>query len=66
MWDYQGMTIYGKYMGDIPVSGRVTLSRVALGGRVHHHIKLKTPIVVYGSVRESVILEHQFVEKVTN
>ena len=64
MWNYEGMTIYGKYMGTIPVVGRVTLSRVALGGRVHHHIALNSSVNVYGSVRKSVILEHEFVERI--
>lgn len=64
MWNLEGMTITGKYMGEFPVAGVVELSRVKYGGEVSHHVKLTTPIVVYGTTRDRVILEHGFVETV--
>jgi hypothetical protein len=39
-WNLEGAFVEGNYCGDIPVSGVVTLSRVAYGGRVEHHIEL--------------------------
>lgn len=65
-WNLEGMTVEGRYMGDFPVVGKVTLSRVKYGGGVDHHIELETPIVVYGATRDRVILENKFVEKVVD
>lgn len=64
MWNLEGMTITGKYMGEFPVTGVVELSRVKYGGEVSHHVNLTTPIVVYGATRDRVILEHAFIETV--
>lgn len=64
MWNLEGMTITGKYMGEFPVTGVVELSRVKYGGEVSHHVNLETPIVVYGATRDRVILEHAFIETV--
>ena len=64
MWNYEGMTVTGLYMGDFPVVGKVELSRVKYGGEVSHHVVLETPIVVYGATRERVILEHRNVATV--
>jgi hypothetical protein len=64
MWDYTGLVVSGLYMGEIPVTGKVRLSRVKYGGTVSHHIDLKTPITVYGAVRESVILDMNQVTQV--
>ena len=63
-WNLEGMQVTGKYMGSIPVSGVVEISRVQYGGEVTHHIQLDFPITVYGAVRDRVILEHKFVESV--
>jgi hypothetical protein len=40
-WNLEGAFVQGNYCGDISVSGVVTLSRVAYGGRVEHHIELE-------------------------
>ena len=64
MWNLEGMTVTGKYLGEFPVTGKVELSRVKYGGGVDHHIALETPIVVYGETRDRVILEHRNVESV--
>lgn len=63
-WNLEGLTVTGKYLGTIPVTGRVELSRVKYGGEVSHHIVLESPITVYGAVRDRVILEHGFVSSV--
>ncbi|MFZ9616603.1 MAG: hypothetical protein ACO3AG_08040 [Fluviibacter sp.] len=53
-------------MGEIPVSGRVVLSRVAYGGDIKHTVELDQPVNVYGAIRDRVILEHGFVETVAD
>ena len=63
-WNLEGSRIAATYLEEIPVVGRVTLSRVAYGGRVNHHIQLDTPINLYGEQRDSVIVEHSTVERV--
>lgn len=64
MWNYEGMIVTGKYLGDFPVTGVVELSRVKYGGEVTHHVALDTPIEVYGEMRDRVILEHSEIESV--
>jgi hypothetical protein len=63
-WNLEGMYVEATYLEEIPVSGRVELSRVAYGGRVNHHIVLTQPVTVYGAVRDRVIIEHAQVERV--
>ena len=65
-WDLEGMQVSGLYLGEIPVEGHVTLSRVAYGGDVVHTVKLNSPIKVYGAIRECVKLDHKFVSKVAD
>jgi hypothetical protein len=59
-----GQRVIGMYLGDIAVSGVVRLSRVTYGGSMSHHVTLDNPINVFGEVRESVILEPEFVKGV--
>jgi hypothetical protein len=66
MWNLEGMRVNGLYMGCFPVQGRVMLSRVQYGGEVSHHIELEESIKVYGAVRDRVILEHRFVNRVVD
>ena len=40
-WKLEGMYVEATYCSDIPVGGVVTLSRVAYGGRIQHHIELE-------------------------
>ena len=63
-WDLEGMKVFGLYMGQFPVTGKVELSRVAYGGEVKHHVALDTPIEVYGAMRDRVILEHGCIQRV--
>lgn len=64
MWNLEGMTVTGLYMGDIPVTGKVELSRVKYGGEVSHHVVLDTPVAVFGTMRDRVILEHKYIGSV--
>ena len=66
MWNLENMIVTGKYMGEFPVTGKVRLSRVKYGGGVSHHIDLIEPIEIYGSIRESVILNHFEIETVSD
>ena len=59
-----GQRVFGMYMGDYAVSGTVRLSRVKYGSGMAHHVTLDNPITVFGEVRESVILEPEFVKGV--
>ena len=63
-WNLENMIVHGLYLSDIPVVGKVRLSRVQFGGGVCHHVDLETPIEVYGSIRDSVTLEHKYVTRV--
>jgi hypothetical protein len=63
-WNLEGLRVNGLYMGLFPISGKVDLSRVKYGGEVSHHIQLDEPIKVYGEIRERVIMEHKFVNRV--
>ena len=63
-WNLEGKRINGLYMGMMAVQGTVTLSRVKYGGEVAHHMTLDEPITVYGAVRDRIILEHKFVNRV--
>lgn len=64
IWNLEGMTVSGKYMGEFPVTGKVRLSRVKYGGGICHHIDLDTPVQVYSSIRDAVILNHFEIEQV--
>lgn len=63
-WNLEKMWVKATYMGEFPVAGRVELSRVAFGGDVKHTVVLDAPITVYGAVRDRVIVEHRFIERV--
>ena len=63
-WNLEGMRLVGKYMGSIPISGVVELSRVQYGGTVSHHVVLDQPVEVYGAVRDRVIIENKYIDYV--
>jgi Cft2 family RNA processing exonuclease len=65
-WNLEGMTVFGNYMGEFPIRGTVSLSRVTYGGGVSHHVKLDTPINVYGAERDVVIMEHKYINRVVS
>lgn len=67
LWNYEGMTIEGRYLGDIPVRGYVTLSRVKYGGGVSHHIILDKGFKdgnISREAGEGIILDHELVDRV--
>ena len=64
MWDYSGLYVVGRYMGDIPIRGLVESSRVKYGGNVCHTVVLDEPVNVYGSLRDCVILDMSEIERV--
>jgi len=59
MWNLEGMTVTGTYC-EVPVSGKVELSRVAYGGRVKHTVVLDKPIQLKWRTESTtrVILDH--------
>ena len=64
MWNLENMYVSGKYMGEFPIIGKVRLTRVKYGGGISHHIDLIKPMEIYGSIRESVILNHSEIETI--
>lgn len=64
-WNLEGQRVTGKYLGEILVTGVVTHSRVCLGNRINHYVNLDEPVMVYGSERDSVILEANNIIQVT-
>lgn len=63
-WNLENLFVSGKYMGEFPITGKVILSRVSYGGGIKHHVELTTPVKVYGSIRDNVILEHSEIQQV--
>lgn len=66
MWNLEDLKVSAVYLGDIPVTGRVTLSRVKYGGDISHHVKLDSPINIYGAVRDVVIIDHKHIQTVSS
>jgi hypothetical protein len=63
-WVLEGLTVTGLYLDSIPVTGKITLSRVKYGGTVSHHVQLDKPVEVYGALRDTVILDHKQIQTV--
>jgi hypothetical protein len=66
MWDLTGFKVTGKYLDEITVTGRVRMSRVKFGGTVSHHIDLDKPMMIYGNLRDTVIVDHKNVEQISD
>jgi len=66
IWNLENMIVSGQYMGEYPVTGKVTQSRVKYGGKISHHVELDTPLELFGELRNTVILEHKHIESVRN
>ena len=74
MWNLEGMRVKGLYLsGDVPVSGKVTHSRVCYGGSVSHHVKLDkgfewkgstNRVIVSRKAGETVIVDHKYITEV--
>ena len=64
IWNLEGKRVSANYLGDIPVKGLVTESRVEFGGQISHMIAVEEAfeIPVVGISREvggSVIVGHE-------
>ena len=66
MWNLEGLTVRGLYMGEYPVSGRVELSRVKYGGEVVHAVALEKPLNLRWRAEpaERLLVEHKYIEQV--
>ena len=56
-WNIEGAHVTGKYMNTFAFAGIVTHSRVKYGGRVQHTVLLDSPIEVYGSIRDTILVQ---------
>ena len=65
-WNLENLNVTAVYLDSIPVAGTVTLSRVRYGGVISHHITLTSPITVYGTVRDSVIVDHKHIRTISS
>ena len=57
-WQLEGKKVSGNYIGEYLVQGTVIESRVAYGGKVKHHIRLDSPLDLFGHERHFVSLDH--------
>lgn len=53
----EGNRVKGIYLGDIPVTGTVTESRISSDGSMRHTVRLDEPLIIYGTFRKNIILE---------
>jgi len=65
-WNLENLRVNAVYLDTIPVQGVVELSRVAYGGRVVHTVVLDNPIMVYGALRDRVIVENESIQQVAS
>jgi hypothetical protein len=65
-WNLEGMTIWARYLDEYDVYGRVESSRVKYGGEVQHTVVLAEPMVIYGQMRDRVLIEHKCVSRVSD
>jgi len=56
-WILEGQKVAGEYLGTHSFSGVVVESRVKYGGKVSNTIVLDTPIVVFGDIRERILMD---------
>jgi hypothetical protein len=65
-WNLEGMTIWARYLDEYDIYGRVESSRVKYGGEVQHTVVLAEPMVIYGQMRDRVLIEHKCVSRVSD
>jgi hypothetical protein len=58
-WILEGETVVGRYLDLFPIKGTVTESRVKYGGKVSNTIMLEKPVVVFGAVREVILMDSE-------
>ena len=64
-WSREGEQVSANYLGLHRITGEVTESRVAYGGRVLHTVRLARAINVFGADRDTVILDERELDKST-
>lgn len=57
MWDLTGKSVVVNYVDTFKVSGIVRESKMMYGGSVRHYINLDVPVKVFGSERDSVVVD---------
>lgn len=65
-WNLEGLAVEANYL-DIPVVGKVTLSRVKYGGGISHHVELFNSIKdgpISRPAGDVVIVDHESVTRV--
>lgn len=65
-WNLEGLAVEASYL-DIPVVGKVTLSRVKYGGGISHHVELFNSIKdgpIARTKGDVVIVDHESVTRV--
>lgn len=65
-WNLEGLAVEASYL-DIPVAGKVTLSRVRYGGSIVHHVELFNSIKdgpISRPAGDVVIVNHDSVTRV--
>jgi hypothetical protein len=65
-WNLEGLAVEASYL-EIPVTGKVTLSRVKYGGGISHHVELFSSIKDGPIARpkgDVVIVDHESVTRV--
>ena len=65
-WNLEGLCVEATYLEDYAVEGRVESSRVSYGGGVKHTIVLRNPMMIYGTKRDRIIIDHETVNRVKN
>ena len=58
-WNLENKVVTGRYLGQFPIVGTVTESRVKYGGKVCNTIVLEFPIEVYGATRDVVLMDSE-------
>lgn len=58
-WNLEKKVVTGLYLGQFKIVGTVVESRVKYGGKVSNTIVLETPIEVFGSTRDRVLMDSE-------
>ena len=63
-WNLEGMRVTGKYLDQFEFTGTVVESRVKYGGKVSNTIVLDSPLVVFGAIRDRILMESDQISQV--
>jgi hypothetical protein len=64
-WDRTGQKVEATYLKEYTISGTVVLSRVKYGGTVQHTVELDTPLALFGTVRDRILVDEPELRNVT-